>query len=66
MPQKIVPFRLIKIQEPRTGSGTSFSMMQSAGIKYWILLSMNRLQRLSLLFFSVTGFSDFCDKIKYA
>ena len=43
----------------------SFSMIQSAGIKNWFPQSINRLLRFSLLFLSITHFSDFCDKIKY-
>ena len=44
----------------------SFSMIQSAGIMNWFPQSINRLQMFSLLFLSVAGFSDLCDKIKYA
>ena len=38
----------------------------TAGIKNWFLQSINRVQRLSLLLLSVTCFSDFSNKIKYA
>ena len=37
-----------------------FSMIQSAGIKNRFPQSINRLWRVSLLFISVTCFSDFC------
>ena len=43
----------------------SFSVIQPAGIRNWFPQSINRLQRFSLLFLSVAGFSDLCDKIKY-
>ena len=42
-----------------------FSMIQLGGIKSWFRQSIDKLQRFSLLFLSVTRFSDFCCKIKY-
>ena len=39
----------------------SFSMTQSAGIKNWVPHYINRLQGFSVLFLSVTRFSDLCD-----
>ena len=32
----------------------------------WVPMLINRLQKLGLLFISVTGFCDLCDKIKNA
>ena len=55
-----------KIQELRIGSGTSLSIIQSAGIKNWVPHLINRLQRFNILFLSITGFSDLCDKVTYA
>ena len=43
----------------------SFSMIQSAGIKNWVLQLIGKLQRFSLSFLSVTRFSNLSDKIKY-
>ena len=52
-----------KTQEPRTRSGTSYFQWRN-GIQK-LVSSINRLQRLSFLFLSVTWYSDFCDKIKH-
>ena len=41
-----------------------FGMIQSAGIMNWFAQSINRLQRFSLLFLFVAGFSDMHDKNK--
>ena len=53
-----------KTQEPPTGPGTIhfqwFSQQEAR--TGWVLQSINRLQRLSILFFSVTHFSNLCDK----
>ena len=55
---------MIKFKNHGHKSGhKSFSVIQSAGIKNWFLQLINRLQRLSLLFLSVTCFTDFSDKI---
>ena len=63
------PLHLTEIQEPPIiWSATShfqWFIQQKSGTG-WVPKLINKFQRLSLLFLTVTHFPDFCNKIKYA
>ena len=61
-------FQRKKIQETHIGPGLSHFQWfgQEESRTGWVLQSINRFQKLSLLFLSVTRFFDLCHKIKNA